>query len=480
MRNSLIALALLTACGPTTTSSPSSSAMGTSSASANPTSSATARPTPTPSASVEEESEGPPTDEGAYGSLVDEKEFGAAVSVLPPSAFADPPAKPGGAVPAQVLLTNLPAISRQGTKKGPGYPGSCEAQSFGYGLGSYTAARALDGHALWDASLPENEPSAAFLYAWLHKIAHQKCGDGSGATQYLSRLVSLGAPSVEDVPYKPACPYLAGDSYLDKPFGGEDRLRIGSFATFSINKNKLSFLKELLAGGQAVAFSGLVIKGFNTIPLDTGVVYSTETYPKSGHGMLLVGYDDARGRPDKPGAFLIQNSFGPDWPSPGAGGRVWYSYDTFLTTQFLGATAYPRDPSPPKGQMLKGAPGAPAASITRAFQWTPDARTVLVLMHHFAEPLLMKSITLTGPGGKSVTGTLNQFIQSGYTHFARSDGKSFALGDWKVVITGEDAAGAAVTYEGTVKLGAPSPEARPASALEGAIAGPTGAPATLK
>jgi C1A family cysteine protease len=38
-----------------------------------------------------------------------------------------------------------------------------------------------------------------------------------------------------------------------------------------------------------------------------------------GHGMMLVGYDDALGDP-RPGlgAFLVQNSFGTNWPPAGA------------------------------------------------------------------------------------------------------------------------------------------------------------------
>jgi hypothetical protein len=48
-------------------------------------------------------------------------------------------------LPASVLLTNLPAVSTQGTSTHPGSPGTCEAQAFGYGRGSSTAARLPDG-----------------------------------------------------------------------------------------------------------------------------------------------------------------------------------------------------------------------------------------------------------------------------------------------------------------------------------------------
>ncbi len=214
-------------------------------------------------------------------------------------------------------------------------------------------------------------------------------------------------------------------------------------------------MKELLASGQAVAFSGHIIKGYGAPKLDGGVLYDSAIAPKGGHGQLLVGYDDARGRVDAPGAFLVQNSEGGDWPAPDGNGYIWISYDAFVKTQMLGATAYPRDPSPPTGEMLHAEGGAPAGSITRAYQWSPEDRTVLVLQHHFAEPILIRTMTLTTPRGRSITATLNLFVHSGYTHFARRDWMSFPSGAWKVKIAGEDAKGANVTYTGSMSVGDP-------------------------
>jgi hypothetical protein len=52
--------------------------------------------------------------------------------------FPTPPVRPP--VPSHAFLSNLPAVPQQGTAGDPGSLGSCEVQSFGYGLGSYTAA----------------------------------------------------------------------------------------------------------------------------------------------------------------------------------------------------------------------------------------------------------------------------------------------------------------------------------------------------
>jgi hypothetical protein len=175
----------------------------------------------------------------------------------------------------------------------------------------------------------------------------------------------------------------------------------------------------------------------------------------------------------------VQNSEGTDWPPPGGNGQIWFSYDAFIKTQSLAATAYPHDPSPPTGTMLQGRAGAPAGSITRAFQWSTGQQTYVVLIHHFADPILVQTIALTSPSGRTLTSPVNQFIQAGYTHFHRDDGKSFATGAWKVTITGEDAKGAQVTYTGTVQLGAPAPVAHPAAAMGPGIVGPTNAAATI-
>jgi CRISPR associated protein Cas1 len=89
-------------------------------------------------------------------------EFDTSVQALPPAAFRVPlvpPPKLG----AQAFLHNLPAVSQQGTAVVPGSPGSCEAQSFGYGLGSYTAALDQNGLPKWNPALPQYSVSAAYL-----------------------------------------------------------------------------------------------------------------------------------------------------------------------------------------------------------------------------------------------------------------------------------------------------------------------------
>ena len=107
-----------------------------------------------------------------------------------------------------MLLTNTPAVSMQGTPGHPGSPGTCEAQAFGYDLGSYTASRSPDGTILWDAALPQNEVSAAYQFALAVEKGFASCPAGGLALEYLSRLIGFGSPSAADVPYKPDCAYF--------------------------------------------------------------------------------------------------------------------------------------------------------------------------------------------------------------------------------------------------------------------------------
>jgi C1A family cysteine protease len=135
------------------------------------------------------------------------------------------------------------------------------------------------------------------------------------------------------------------------------RFRIGSYAAFNIHDNPraLQRIKQYIANGQAVAFSGYVLCGYGLdLPMQDGVIYETsyvirQNRQPAGHGQLVVGYDDSVGTPGNQGALLIQNSFGTGWPaSAGATssiappGMAYWSYNSFEQTQQLAAVAYPR------------------------------------------------------------------------------------------------------------------------------------------
>ncbi|WGJ13431.1 hypothetical protein QEV83_12050 [Methylocapsa sp. D3K7] len=440
----------------------------------------------------------PCEDSAPFGSLLNSAEFDASVQALPPAAFHIPPLAAPKLGP-QAFLSNLPAVSQQGTAASPGSPGSCEAQSFGYGLGSYTAALKPDGSPKWNPALPQFSVSAAYLYELEHLKENRACPTGSLALGYLAQLVSLGAPTRGQVPYKADCTYL--DTIPQQPdfpnnYPGMQNFLIGSYAAFHIDTNPaaaVDLIKQFISAGQAVAFSGKVLCGYGKTPqFQNGVIYETATVPPpSGHGQLVVGYNDKAGTPGNTGALLIQNSFGTTWPPTSGGksaapaGMAYWSYNSFETTQLLAAVAYPRSTSIAGALLLRASSSAaPTAAIGRAFQWAPGTEpgAYLILTHIFLEPALLDSVMLTEPGSAPVTATAvyGQYISNGYSYLKRTDGSAFLAGTYKLTLNGHDLKGQAVTYTGSVKIGGSRPVTAAGKSMAGqSITGSTGAPATL-
>jgi hypothetical protein len=439
---------------------------------------------------------------GPFGSLLDVSEFNAAVQALPPAALSADGVQP--VLPPKAFLGNLPAVSQQGTTATPGSPGTCEAQSFGYGLGSYTAARHPDGSSKWKAALAQNSISPAYLFALGITDGFATCPKGGAALPYLAQLVAFGAPTRARVGYQPSCDYLADvvPAQRDFPQSYPDmkRFRIGSYAAFQVFENPaaaVQLIKQFIANGQAVAFSGKVLCGYGTdLPMRDGVIYETsyavngEGQPL-GHGQLIVGYDDTVGTPGKKGALLVQNSFGTAWPasagavSPAPAGMAYWSYDSFEKTQMLAAVAYPRSSGPPSGVRLAGDAHAPLASIPGALQWSSDTEpqsVYLILKHFFHDPVMITKISLTEPGGNAVTatGAYGQYVNAGYSYLKRSDGRAFLSGRWEVTLEGADTRGKPVSYSGALLVGTPQPISLPGASMAGRqITDSTGAPAIL-
>ncbi len=438
---------------------------------------------------------------GQFGALLDAAEFADAPQALPVEAFRSTPAS----LPTVVVLGNLPEVAQQGTAANPGSPGSCEAQSFGYGLGSYTAARRPDGSIKWDPAEAEHSLSAAFLYELIQRQQRDaglgcsgapcRCPNGSLATPYLERLIASGAPSRAEVPYRADCCHL--DSIdLDRPYPEATRFRIGSFATFNIanDPNVVERIKQYLWNGQVVAFSGLVPESYDTPTFIDGVLYEQETIPGSGHGQIIVGYDDTVGRPDLGlGAFLVQNSFGTGWPPRGSGsiaapGRAFWSYETFVKTQLFAAVAYPVDPERPAVPPLASSiPEAPEAFVTHATQWASTSLAAdvhLILQHHFAAPVVLEEVELQRQpteASAEVSAPYANYIADGYSYFRRTDGRQFESGEYDVTLHAVTLDGARVTYTGAVFVGSAAPGTPPAAPVtaDTAIFGTTGQAATI-
>lgn len=425
--------------------------------------------------------------EGCRGATSDITEVQPSPQTLPPFALSES-GEPAPLPPA-VVLTNLPAVAQQGTADHPGSPGTCEAQSFGYGLGSYTAARLPDGGIKWDPADAVNSVSAAFLYALaVSDSLAGPCPKGGLALEYLARLTALGAPSRAQVPYEPNCNYLKSVD-PDVAWPDQDRFLIGSYSTFRISTEPLEFIKRLLAARHAIAFTGPVYSGYADPTLDHGV-FGTNTgtqpdtiIPNSGHGQLLVGYDDDKGDPSAPGAFLIQNSFGTDWPPSESNpeGRIWWAYRTFLESQELAAVAYPRAESAQQGKLQSELVG-PEGFVTGVRHWVDprDASNVYLIVElQFTEPVLLQSIVITEPtAGTEVQQEYDLPFSTGYVFTRRTDGAQFVNGIWPIQITVEYGHVTA-EYVGTIDVGQSVPTTPPSMPAAAPMYGTMGTEATV-
>jgi hypothetical protein len=398
-------------------------------------------------------------DDDNFGASLDDAEFAAfdaaphhvGMAVLATVA----PALYGRALtapPNAVTLSNLPAVTTQGTAAHPGAPGSCEAQSFGTGLGTYTAARKVDGTKKWDAQPLSNQVSAAFLFSKAIQEGSATCGRGS-ALAHVDTLVAYGAPDASTVAYKPDCSYLETIDVRPSVYTDAARLRIGSYRTYKISGNpsklqaQIDEFTALIAAGHVIAFSGLVALKYGTntaqytnssgvfspvppaysstsrwqAPFNDFCDYATK---KCGHGQIIVGYDNTKQ------AFLVQNSFGTSWPPNVGGGQIWWAYSSFFGSQALAAIAYSLPDGKPAGTLftvgpLSGQPpnNFPIGTINAMARGTTpvNGEYHLTAVLEFGDPVKVGQAGVEPPGASSfITQNENATMSRGYIDFASS------------------------------------------------------------
>jgi hypothetical protein len=154
----------------------------------------------------------------------------------------------------------------------------------------------------------------------------------------------------------------------------------------------------------------------------------------SGHGQLIVGYDDSLGTS---GAFLIQNSFGTEWPymnatDPLMQGRLWWTYESFFASQGFGSIAYPI-PQSFANRFALSSPNreAPVAKIIEANRAEHNGESFAVFELDFARPVQLNTLRVTPPGADSpVEGAYKAPIKYGFAHVARA--ASFPSGRYAV------------------------------------------------
>ncbi|MFI4975978.1 MAG: hypothetical protein ACHP84_15670 [Caulobacterales bacterium] len=367
-----------------------------------------------------------------------------------------------------VVLKNLPTVATQGVPGSVGDPGACEAESFGYCLGAYTAARHPNGERKWSAADPANQPSVAWLYHWQHVDRGAKdCPAGSQSVPYAQKLVTTGAPSMARYPYNPdgairpkgVCDQI---DRIDVSDPGPDaaRLIIGSYKGYSGIQNQqsqfLGTFKSLIRNGHAIAFTGLVPKQYciERPPLDSGAFTAPQGFISgSGHGQVIVGFDDSKG---PHGAFLVQNSFGPGWnpgppDDPGHNGRIWFGYDGWFASQQFALIMYPNNALPPAGVKLSASSGgAPDVFLKESKRYVQGGEAYLALIVHAADAFTLNQISVTGPRGLTTTQTLNELMRFGYAYVQRKP--EFKPGRYTAKLTGKYGGGHDVTYTGAFEV----------------------------
>lgn len=98
----------------------------------------------------------------------------------------------------------------------------------------------------------------------------------------------------------------------------------------SIADGDILTIKGALAAGFPVGFGFTIYDYFLTQAMSTKAFLDLPKIGESiqgGHAVVLVGYDDSKVSPFNPahiGAFLVRNSWGPDF---GVGGYFWMSYE---------------------------------------------------------------------------------------------------------------------------------------------------------
>ncbi|MES1224631.1 MAG: C1 family peptidase, partial [Bacteroidota bacterium] len=209
------------------------------------------------------------------------------------------------------LQKYAPAVGDQGQQ------GSCVAWSSAYGA-----------RTILEAVRTRQDPnslkfSPSFLY---NQIGLDGC-EGSYVERAMEFMTQKGAVPYDQFPYSDKdCTKQPDQQLLDEArqfrMRGANRLTVGD----RTDQIDLRAIKENLAQGAPVVI-GMMVGGSYMQPMMGQDVWTPTDEDRSmqgfgGHAQCVVGYDDAK----YGGAFLIMNSWGPQW---GNNGFAWVHYPDF-------------------------------------------------------------------------------------------------------------------------------------------------------
>lgn len=195
--------------------------------------------------------------------------------------------------------------------------------------------------------------SHIFSPAFVYNQIHQGRDGGATLVDALNLLRERGALSWADMPYLPDnITQLPSEAQLLKA----RRFRIAYWR--QVNVADVLEVKSQVQAGYPVMVGMLIDKGF--YGLQTGVWEQFNGSPRSGHAVVVVGYDDAKR------AFKVMNSWGSQWGEKGFG---WVSYRHFRRAAREAYVAKDAWNTPP----VAFGTGAPAAKPAPASPLLNDA-----------------------------------------------------------------------------------------------------------
>lgn len=252
--------------------------------------------------------------------------------------------------------------------------------------------------------------STAWLYTrMVARNAMPMCNGGTTITAGLDLLATTGAATWMEQPYRSGAMPTLCEAIDETTARSPHVFRIGSYArvtgTGMAYRNRV---RESLAAGLPVAFGAQLPNGFMEWRRSTAGVNVTDVFRGSGmctnsghcggHGMVITGYDDAKG------AYRVLNSWGTDW---GDRGYIWWDYAALEGLMDLQTYVVLPLPTPPT---MLAAPNPDGLTMrepmnSRVALVQQDGRWNLIVRVLFNEPVTITSVvTLIDSSALNLTG----------------------------------------------------------------------------
>ena len=181
-------------------------------------------------------------------------------------------------------------------------------------------------------------------------------GNSTMSIAFLSRMA--GAVNESSMPYTGASTVdtdASGKSpsdYFPRTIFLTDAYRIGNLSTSDTDyAEKKEIIKQLIMDNGAVQISYYAGTGATSSAGGVASYYDDTSGTSTNHAVLLVGWDDnysasnftAGSTPSSNGAWIVRNSWGADWPSSGAGGYFYMSYEQYIAniTSYIVSSTIP-------------------------------------------------------------------------------------------------------------------------------------------